>query len=333
MRSLKQLFESKLTFSKRKYVLILQKLVLKNRKGELLDGICIILDVLERLREYDNIVLEATAVLTSILSVPEGAASVDRQRGKQILQLCMKRWKDDEFIPFEAEYALKQLKAQQSAIKQLSQNALKRAIKEQSLKQIFIMLDSNSKNKNVALPCIVGILKIVDSNDTKLQKLRQREDWLRLLVNAIDMHNRVESIISSGSTLLTMIASQNNTLRRQVAKEGALGVAVRSIYVYAENRNVLQQLFWLLNELILDRHNIRDLITLNGDKAMNFFQAARRRNKRNDDVDDHVKIPTRLERLCRELPKIREELKQTGRFSFEMENFNGAMSGISPAKV
>eukprot|EP00938_MAST-03A_sp_MAST-3A-sp1_P006528 g6528.t1 len=85
--------------------------------------------------------------------------------------------------------------------------------------------------------------------------------------------------------------------------------------------------------LILHRHNIRDLITLNGDKAMNFFQAARRRNKRNDDVDDHVKIPTRLERLCRELPKIREELKQTGRFSFEMENFNGAMSGISPAKV
>ena len=63
-------------------MLILQKLVLKNRKGELLDGICIILDVLERLREYDNIVLEATAVLTSILSVPEGAASVDRQRGK-----------------------------------------------------------------------------------------------------------------------------------------------------------------------------------------------------------------------------------------------------------
>ena len=51
MRSLKQLFESKLTFSKRKYVLILQKIVLKNRKGELLDGICIILDVLERLRE------------------------------------------------------------------------------------------------------------------------------------------------------------------------------------------------------------------------------------------------------------------------------------------
>ena len=113
--------ESKLTFSKRKYVLILQKLVLKNRKGELLDGICIILDVLERLREYDNIV----NVLTSILSVPEGAAS--RQRGKQILQLCMKRWKDDEFIPFEAEYALKQLKAQH----RLSQNALKQAIKVQ----------------------------------------------------------------------------------------------------------------------------------------------------------------------------------------------------------
>ena len=79
---------------------------------------------------------------------------MDRQRGKQILQLCMKRWKDDEFIPFEAEYALKQLKAQQSAIKQLSQNALKQAIKVQSLKQIFIMLDSNSKNKNVALPVL-----------------------------------------------------------------------------------------------------------------------------------------------------------------------------------
>jgi len=177
LRDMKHIFESKLTFSKRKYVLILQNIVLKNRKGEQLDGICIILDVLERLREYDNIVLEATAVLTSILSVPEGAASVDRQRGKQILQLCMKRWKDDEFIPFEAEYALKQLKAQQSAIKQLSQNALKEAIKVQSLKQIFIMLDSNSKNKNVALPCIVGILKIVDNNDEKLQELRKHEDW------------------------------------------------------------------------------------------------------------------------------------------------------------
>ena len=78
-------------------------------------------------------------------------------------------------------------------------------------------------------------------------------------------------------------------VERQVAKEGALGVAVRSIYVYAENRNVLQQLFWLLNELILDQ-------LLNGDKAMNFFQAARRRNKKKDDEDDHVKIPTRLER-------------------------------------
>ena len=130
-----------------------------------------------------------------------------------------------------------------------------------------------------------------------------------------------------------MIASQNNNLRRQVAKEGALGVAVRSIYVYAENRNVLQQLFWLLNELILDRHNIRDLITLNGDKAMNFFEAARRRNRKNDDEDDQVKVPTRLERLCRDLPKIREELKQTGRFTFEMENFPGVMSGIAPAKV
>jgi hypothetical protein len=149
-------------------------------------------------------------------------------------------------------------------------------------------------------------------------------------VNAIDMHNRVESIISSGATLLTMIASQNNTLRRQVAKEGALGVAVRSIYVYAENRNVLQQLFWLLNELILDRHNIRDLITLKGDKAMAFFEDARR--NRNDD-DGGVKVPTRLERLCRELPKIREELKQTGRFTFEMENFAGVMSGIDAAKV
>ena len=121
------------------------------------------------------------------------------------------------------------------------------------------------------------------------------------------------NIIHQSEFYNTHISEHFNTLKHRYSNE-------------KKNRSMrsLKQLF---------EHNIRDLITLNGDKAMNFFQAARRRNKRNDDVDDHVKIPTRLERLCRELPKIREELKQTGRFSFEMENFNGAMSGISPAKV
>lgn len=283
---------------------------------------CIILDVLERLREYDNIVLEATSVITCVLTVPEGAANVDRHKGKQILQLCLKRWKDDEFIPFEVEYALKQLKAQQVAIRDLSQTALKHAIKKKDLKQVMIMMMSNAANKNVALPCVVGVLKIVDEDSTKLKELRENDEWLALLVSVVDTHNRVENLMSSGTTLLMMIASESNTLRRQVAKLGGLGVAVRSIYVYVENQNVLQQILWLLNELILDRHNIRDFIVLNGDKAMSFFTSGAGKAS-------PAFVPTRLDRLCRALPRIRDELSRTGRFEFEMENFSGATRGIS----
>ena len=120
-------------------------------------------------------------VLTSILLVQE-SYECDRQRGKQILQLCMKRWKDDEFIPFEAEYALKQLKAQQSAIKQLSQNALKQAIKVQSLKQIHhARLEFEEQKRRVTLYC--GYFENCGQQRYETQELRQREDWLRLLVN------------------------------------------------------------------------------------------------------------------------------------------------------
>ena len=52
-------------------------------------------------------------------------------------------------------------------------------------------------------------------------------------------------------------------------------------------RNVLQQLFWLLNELT-DR-KLQGLITLNGDKAMNFF-------KQQDDVTRRKMMRTTIPR-------------------------------------
>lgn len=320
LTDLKKLFESKIVppFQKKRWLRVIQDVRLKNRKGVVVDGIQILLDVLERLREHENIVLEACSCLTNILKYPSGAADVDRQRGKQILQICLKRWKDDEFIPLEAEYGLKQLKDQQSKIRELSETALKRAIENKSLSSVITMMDSNPKNRNICVPCLVGVLRIVDDDANKLAELRSTEAWMNSILKILENHNRVEQLMSSGCVLLLMIVKENSELRRQIAKNGAMGVVVRSIYVYAENEGVMQQLLWLLNELIFDRHNIRDFIVLNGDKAMAFYN---RKKAKQESAKKTVLIPARLERLCSSIPRIREELASTGRFNFEMENF------------
>lgn len=319
LETLRKMFESHFTTSSTKvsYILHLKRI----------DGTRTLLDLLDK-SKYDLIALEAVAVVGAIMKIPEGAAEIDGRLGREILQRCSKRFPNDEFIPFEVEYALELLNKQQKAIRHLADVALKKAIEEQKLENVLLMLASNVDNLNVALPSLLGVLKMVNQEDGEiLSEMCAKELWLRLIVKAIDTHNRVEDMMCAGATLLTLIAQQTEYLRRFVAKEGGLGIAVRSLYVYSTNRDVGQQLVWCLDEFAKDRQNIRDFVVLSGDKALEEFIESRKTAK------IHIFIPKRLIRLIKEMPRIRNDLKRTGNFTFQIANYGKALDTVTPISI